>query len=64
MSRRTINSSLTEHHVFDRQLGVRSKLNISSLCSSLKCVRQWNPKDTVDHQHHGGIFNFDFSEDG
>ena len=58
------NKHSCERYVLKRQLGLKTKLNTSNLCSSLKCVRQWNPKDTVDHQHHGGIFNFDFSEDG
>jgi len=41
-----------------------SKKLCHALYSALDCVRVWNPIDTVDHTHHGGIFNFDFTSDG
>ena len=44
-------------------LGIRNRLN-KQLYSSVIKVRSWNPVDTVDQTHHGGIFNFDFSKDG
>lgn len=36
----------------------------TSLASSTKAHHIWNPKSTIDHTDHGGVFNFDFSKDG
>lgn len=35
-----------------------------ALYSYIKAVHTWEPTKTVEHTHHGGIFNFDFAPDG
>lgn len=48
---------------FKRQNGEMASLQ-SSLASSTKAHHTWDPKSTINHTDHGGVFNFDFSKDG
>lgn len=36
----------------------------SSLTSSMKAFRTWDPRKTTDDTDHGGVFNFGFSKNG
>lgn len=54
-----------------REIGCKTTIGLGhqnriskQLFSSIAKVRSWNPADTVKDTHHGGIFNFDFSQDG
>lgn len=48
---------------FRRRKGEIASLQ-NSLASSTKVHHTWDPKTTINHTDHGGVFNFDFSKDG
>ncbi|KAL3865192.1 hypothetical protein ACJMK2_006808 [Sinanodonta woodiana] len=58
-----LNHTVTREIGNKRYVGESSQLQ-SLVASSVRAVDTWNPGNTVDHTHHGGVFNFDFSKDG
>jgi len=53
----------------NRQLGLRCRVGDtsqihSSLASSVRAIRTWDPMKTTHDTDHGGVFNFGFSKNG
>ena len=48
---------------FKGRQGENARLQ-NSLATATKVHLTWDPKSTIDHTDHGGVFNFDFSKDG
>ncbi|KAK3610448.1 hypothetical protein CHS0354_016626 [Potamilus streckersoni] len=58
-----LNHTVSREVGHKRFVGEFSKIQ-GLVASSVRAVDTWNPGNTVDHTHHGGVFNFDFSKDG